>query len=161
MCPSVTCSTAYVFPLYCVTFVHICSVTSVILHVPICFISLQALTCDDLQEVLSELVDVIVKWYYIGLQLGLKDKDLSPIRSEYSDHLDCTCEMIKRWLKYSPYPNWKDLADALTSVLVMERNKANQLTPTWWSYSGKTNKKCYYNFQNIFFSRTSNWLYIV
>ena len=84
---------------------------------------------DDLQEVLSELVDVIVKWYYIGLQLGLKD--LSPIRSEYSDRLECTCEMIKRCLNYSPYPNWRDLADALTSVLVMERNKANQLTPTW------------------------------
>ena len=59
--------------------------------------------------------------------MDLKDEDLEPIRSQYSDLFDCTREMIKRWLRNSPHPNWKDLADALSSGLVKEANKATQL----------------------------------
>ena len=73
---------------------------------------------------LSELVDVTPKWYYIGLQLGLKDRDLDPIQSQNSDPLNCTCEMVKQWLTH---PTWNDLVDALSSPLVREEYQANRL----------------------------------
>ena len=77
---------------------------------------------------LSELVDITPKWYYIGLQLGLKPSaDLDPIQSQNSDPLQCTCNMVKQWLKISPHPTWKDLVDALSSPLVCEEYRANRL----------------------------------
>ena len=68
------------------------------------------------------------KWYYIGLQLGLKpNTDLDPIRSQNSDPLQCTCNVVKQWLKISPHPTCKDLVDALSSSLVCEEYRANRL----------------------------------
>ena len=76
---------------------------------------------------LSELVDVTPKWYYIGLQLGLKATDLDPIQSQNSDSLNRTCKMVQQWLTTNPHPTWNDLVDALSSRLVREEYQANRL----------------------------------
>lgn len=76
---------------------------------------------------LRELADVTHKWYYIGLELGLKSGDLDPIQQQSSDSLAKTCEMANRWLKNALQPTWLALADALSSPTVNEAQKAKEL----------------------------------
>lgn len=76
---------------------------------------------------LRELADVTHKWYYIGLELGLKSGDLDPIQQQSSDSLAKACEMANWWLKNARQPTWLALADALSSPTVNEAQKAKEL----------------------------------
>lgn len=73
------------------------------------------------------MADVTHKWYYIGLELGLKSGDLDPIQQQSSDSLAKAREMANRWLKNALQPTWLALADALSSPTVNEAQKAKEL----------------------------------
>ena len=80
-----------------------------------------------MREVLRELVDTRTKWYELGLELGLKYKDLEMIKKYYPDDLDRIREVAVCWLRSSDSPTWKDLADALGSRLVGAKYEAGCL----------------------------------
>ena len=62
-------------------------------------LSIRPLTIDDLALILSKVWNARQKWYYIGLQLGVKPNDLDCIRQTYPNIDDCFTEMLKIWLR--------------------------------------------------------------
>ena len=81
---------------------------------------------------------VRVKWYQIGLQLGLHSGDLDAIRDSGSDAYPYQ-EMLKQWLAKNQSPTLKALSTALRTNAVGERRlglsilspplKAGELSP--------------------------------
>ena len=64
-----------------------------------------------LKELLSK---VSANWKYIGLILGLKEGDLSAIKSDHHDAKRCFREMLRLWLKQiEPPPTWSAIIDAM------------------------------------------------
>lgn len=82
----------------------------------------EVLTIDGhLRKARSYLFAIRVKWYDIGIELGVKVATLDSIRSKYSDDGDCLREMLKEWLKsISPSPTWTILAGVLRSEVINE-----------------------------------------
>ena len=61
-----------------------------------------------------------MKWYNIGLELGVSSDILDSIKIKCRDDPDeCVTAMIKGWLnKGKPPPSWAALAEALRSPMV-------------------------------------------
>ena len=84
------------------------------------------LSKDDLAELLSQLYHVCVKWYNLGLALGLHSDRLDAIKLQYSDRPDdCLREMLKLWL--SSTPQKEDLVEALKVPPVGYESLADEL----------------------------------
>ena len=80
-----------------------------------------------LGEVVREMNPANLKWYDIGLQLGLESYILDGIKVQCGPiPSDCFREMIKEWLKCEE-SNWIKLQDALRSPTVREFKLAGLL----------------------------------
>jgi hypothetical protein len=70
-----------------------------------------------------------VKWYNIGLKLGISVGTLDSISKAANQNPDgCLTAMIKDWLKNGqPKPSWPQLAKALKSCMVGYAQLAEEL----------------------------------
>ena len=73
------------------------------------------LTSDDLRLLLEELVDVVILFYPLGLQLKVRTEILDSIQAQFSDPTLQLREVLKFWLTTADKPSWKTLTDALRS----------------------------------------------
>lgn len=85
-----------------------------------------AVTLDDLRELVEFLHPVRSKWYTLGLQLSVPVGDLNSIRSQFSDTGQCLCEMLQFWLIHQK-TGWSDVLNALRSQSVGEEQLGVQL----------------------------------
>ena len=89
----------------------------------------QPLSTDDLSKVRGELFQVQVKWYDIGLDLGLPVNTLETIRQECQDLGECLRKMILEWLKaVDLQPTWRKLVDVLQNRVINEGVLAIKIT---------------------------------
>ena len=83
---------------------------------------------DDLCIVMETIYSVHPKWYNIGLKLHISFPTLDGIKANFKMTDECMREMLKQWLtQTSPYPSWRGLVEALSSVLVGEKRLAEQI----------------------------------
>lgn len=83
------------------------------------------LEMSDLNLLVQELSSVKEKWHDIGKEFGFTPS-LSDIRVQYSDHIDCLREILRRQLQYDT-TTWRNIVDALRSPCVHEAQLADQL----------------------------------
>ena len=58
-----------------------------------------------------------VKWYNLGLQLGIEDTELDVIDQNNSKEIDaCKRKMFQAWLRITPSPSYQQLVEALQTV---------------------------------------------
>lgn len=59
--------------------------------------------------------DARLKWFYLGLELGIDETTLRVIKQDHRDDTEqCFTEMLSVWLKMaSPMPSWEALLAAL------------------------------------------------
>ena len=72
---------------------------------------------DHLTRVLNLVLDVSTKWLDLGLQLGLKERELKCIEHDYGHHGAQTClrEMLSLWLRMiNPHPSWEGILTSLS-----------------------------------------------
>ena len=79
----------------------------------------------NLPKVLTLLVEANIKWFDLGLQLGVKENALKAVEQDHTkDGVDvCLREMLSLWLKMiNPQPSWEGLVAALEkpSVRLLE-----------------------------------------
>ena len=88
---------------------------------------------DDLASVQKAVWDGRVKWYNIGLLLGLNAGDLDAIRdSERGDPDRCLTSTLKKWLFTSDLqPSWSSLADVLRAPTVGLGQLADEIDSCW------------------------------
>ena len=70
---------------------------------------------DDLHLLLEELLDAHVRWYSLGMQLGVRLETLNVISASQFSERDQLLELLKVWLTTSDNTSWKVLLDALRS----------------------------------------------
>ena len=83
----------------------------------------------ELSPNLSELDNYVRtnKWYALGLQLGIEDKELEAIeKTRYGDIDQCRRAMFRIWLGTSTNPCRKELLIALRTKAVDENAIANE-----------------------------------
>ena len=87
------------------------------------------LIVDDLADVQRTLWEGRVKWYNIGLELGLTAGTLDAIQLTNKHDVDeCFRVMLKEWLRKSELlPTWSSLAKALRALPVGLEQLAEQL----------------------------------
>ena len=87
------------------------------------------LTKKDLKTVRSEVYSVAVKWYDLGLELGISPDDLDVIKvAQKNMPTNCLLEVLKQWLSgVDPFPTWKALVTALCSPAIGEQQIAQAL----------------------------------
>ena len=87
------------------------------------------LSIDDIGDVLEAVWEARVKWYNIGLKLGISAGTLDSIsKANNQNPDDCLTAMIKDWLKNGkPKPSWAQLAKALKSRMVGYAQLAEEL----------------------------------
>ena len=87
------------------------------------------LSLNNLRDVRRLLYPIQLKWYDIGIELGLKVTDLDYIKIvNNSDPTKCLTEMLKVWLKsIDPSPTWKALGIALEASPVHEVELATKI----------------------------------
>ncbi len=73
---------------------------------------------NNLQEILSELMDAINEWFNLGLALGIQDPTLKDIESNEKYNKDRLREMLAHWLQTSPSRTWRDICNGLRSNTV-------------------------------------------
>lgn len=73
---------------------------------------------NNLQEILSELMDAINEWFNLGLALGIQGPTLKDIESNEKYNRDRLREMLVHWLRTSPSRTWRDICNGLRSNLV-------------------------------------------
>ena len=67
-----------------------------------------------------------VKWYNLGLQLGIEDTELDVIEENSPKDIDaCKRNMFKAWLRITPSPSYQQLVEALQ--IVGEISEADRL----------------------------------
>ena len=67
-----------------------------------------------------------VKWYNLGLQLGVEDAELNVIQhNNPQDSEACKREMLSSWLKKASSPSYQQLIEALWEL--GENREANRL----------------------------------
>jgi hypothetical protein len=87
------------------------------------------LTIDDLGDVLEAVWEARVKWYNIGLKLGISVGTLDSIEATSQNPDKCLTAMIKDWLKNGkPKPSLPQLAKALKSRMVGYAQLAEELS---------------------------------
>ena len=76
---------------------------------------------------LKDLVLVqVIRWYELGLQLGVRDTELEVIKRNNPGDLEaCRRDMFRAWLRINPSPSYQNLIDAL--VIVREVREADHL----------------------------------
>ena len=76
---------------------------------------------------LKDLVLVqVIRWYDLGLQLGVEDTELEVIKRNNPGDLEtCRREMFRAWLRITPSPSYQQLVEAL--VTVREVREADRL----------------------------------
>ena len=68
----------------------------------------------------------VIRWYDLGLQLGVDDAELKVIeRNNPRDLEACRREMFRTWLRITPRPSYQQLVQAL--VAVREVSEADHL----------------------------------
>ena len=82
---------------------------------------------DDLCTIHTELYPARLKWYDLGLKLGVSVAVLNQIRQMFSSPSDCLLEVLQHWLQSSPHPTWEEMCTALRSRTVGEHPLAQQL----------------------------------
>ena len=84
---------------------------------------------DDLCIILKTIWEARVKWYYIGLELGVSAGTLDTLKKHNSqDPDDCLTAMLKYWLNNGkPKPSWAAVANALKSPVVGYAQLAEEL----------------------------------
>ena len=87
----------------------------------------QQLSVNDLGVVLEALNKACVKWYNIGMQLGVEIDRLDVIKEQYDNPSDCLRETLKTWLKTYSSPTWSNIVDSLRSSVVGEVRLADDL----------------------------------
>ena len=80
----------------------------------------------DLDLLTQELTEVKLKWYEIGVDLGLKD-EVKNIHRQYSDLDVCLRETLRAELQHPQPTTWRNIVDALRSPGVRESQLADQL----------------------------------
>ena len=77
---------------------------------------------------MNTLWDVRVVWFYLGLQLGIKESTLKAIKANNDCVEDRFREMLSCWLKMTePSPSWDILLAALAQPSVGKEDLASQL----------------------------------
>ena len=78
------------------------------------------LVTDDLKEVRSCIWDVQVKWFDLGVELGLRPSSLEAIRKKFKDDpAECFGQMLMDWLAGQGLEaTWKNLCSALKALPV-------------------------------------------
>ena len=98
------------------------------IHCDVSFSAVKQLGVDDLPVVVEKLNDTRVKWYEIGLQLGVSVGTLNAIKKDYNSTSDCLRETLMTWLKTSPSPpTWNNIVDVLRRSTVGEVRLAEDL----------------------------------
>ena len=82
-----------------------------------------------------------VRWYNLGLQLGVRPETLDRIRARFNDPRDQLREMLKIWLTTSDNPSWKTLTDALKSPVMGESQLAGGLETKYCQMEGMLESK--------------------
>ena len=87
------------------------------------------LTIDHLGDVLEAVWEARVKWFNIGLKLGISVGTLNAIKKNNSqDPDDCLTAMLEYWLNNGkPKPSWAAVANALKSPMVGYAQLAEEL----------------------------------
>lgn len=93
------------------------------------------LSLDSLGELLEAIFSANLKWYNLGLRLGLPVSKLDAINTQcHQDPEVCLREMLKEWLKKdSPESPWEELTAALASTAVGEQGLAGRLRTRYCS----------------------------
>ena len=81
----------------------------------------------DLHIILSELHEVRVKWYDIGIQLTVSTGDLDSVSVKERDPSNCLRCMLVTWLR-SGKATWAALCKSIASPTVGEGELATKLT---------------------------------
>ncbi len=81
----------------------------------------------DLQEVFSNLMEVVNNWFNLGLALGIQVDTLEGIDSNKNSNQDCLREMLTHWLRSSPSRTWSDICIGLRSDTVKQNNLADKI----------------------------------
>ena len=74
----------------------------------------------DLKEVRNCIWDAQVKWFHLGVELGLCPSSLEAIRTKFSnDPAECFSQMLMDWMAGQGLePTWKNLSSALKALPV-------------------------------------------
>ena len=88
------------------------------------------LTIDNLGDVLEAVWEARVKWFNIGLKLGISPGTLNTIKKNNNqDPDDCLTAMLEYWLNNgNPKPSWAAVAKALKSPTVGYAQLAEELS---------------------------------
>ena len=69
----------------------------------------------SLDQMLSELEDVTVRWFMLGIYLGIDDATLKDIRENKKTVEKCKVEMLIKWSNREN-PTWEKLIFALLDI---------------------------------------------
>ncbi len=94
------------------------------------------LCTEDLQEVVSHLMEAINVWFQLGLALGIRVATLEDIKCHTNHNRDGLREMLTHWLRTSPSRTWSDICNGLRSDTVKQNVLANTIEE---KYNGKIN----------------------
>ena len=85
------------------------------------------LTSADLIKVMNSICEAKIKWYNLGLELGIHHGELDVIKeNEYNRVDQCFKGMLILWLK-TLTPSWEDLVKALKGPMVGHLQLANSI----------------------------------
>ena len=116
-------------------FTHLVIMIQSVVYNYYCFIftpapSLTTVVKPSLQQLMNEVIpEIATKWYPLGIQLRLSDKQLDEIEHNHPRNCSrCCTEMFKRWLSQdADTVSWTTLVAALRTKAVNEKNLAKNL----------------------------------
>ena len=86
---------------------------------------------EDLSDVQDELWDARIKWYNIGLRLGILAPDLDVIENDGGDTEAWFRNMLRKWLRQGKNCTWEALIKALSSPSVGQTMLAKRMQQKW------------------------------
>ena len=84
----------------------------------------------DLNEVYHAVFNAAVKWYNLGLSLGINSTILTNIESTNTDNTICLRKILNHWLG-SSHCTWTGICHGLRSPTVQLNNLANVIEETY------------------------------
>ena len=90
---------------------------------------------DDLKELYEVLYPVRTRYYYIGLHIGVKSREILPIKAEHSRLDDRLREVLIARLKMTKALTWDDIVNALRSKMVGEPRVADRVLQRYGNLS--------------------------
>ena len=87
-----------------------------------CLYSYHIVTCigsdkPTTKELVTYANEVATNWYYLGIQLDLRDKQLDIIKSDNPlDTKMCCTKMFQYWVQEDPTASWNKLIHALENI---------------------------------------------